>query len=154
MLEDSYDAALLMEKGSVVEANGNTVEDVFKSICNQAKLPTEITSEVLVQELMLREKVLSTAVGNGIAIPHPRRPLVSSSDESRIIVAYLKSPIDMQAPDFRKVYAMFILLSSSSQLHIKTLSSLAKLFRNDQFKKMLQLRPGKEQLVNLIRRHG
>lgn len=152
MIEESYSASVLISKGDVIVASGDTVEEVFSSICSQAKLPSGITADSLVKELMDREKVLSTAVGNGIAIPHPRRPLFSNSDECRAIVAYLKTPIDMQAPDFKKVYAMFILLSASSQFHIKALSSLAVLFKNDEFKKSLQMKPGKEELIRLAQK--
>ncbi|MCQ2240407.1 PTS sugar transporter subunit IIA [Treponema sp.] len=152
MVETDCNASELIAKGDVVMASGTTVEEVFSSICSQAKLPSGITSENLVKELMEREKVLSTAVGNGVAIPHPRRPLVADSKECCVIVAYLKSPLDMQAPDSRKVYAMFILLSSSSQLHVKSLASLAAVFRNDIFKKGLVSKPGKEELARLVQK--
>ena len=151
-MEDNFEAVSLVENGDVVVADGATVEEIFSSVCDKAELPSGLDSSVLVPELLDREKVLSTAVGNGIAIPHPRRPLFSDENASRVIVAYLKTPIDMQAPDFRKVNVMFILLSASSQFHIKALSSLAKVFKNEEYKKGLQLKPVKAQLAELIKK--
>ncbi len=116
MFGENYIASELVAKGDVVHVSGITVEEVFTSVCNQAKLPAGISPENLVEELMDRENVLSTAIGDGIAIPHPRRPLVSNNDENCIIVAYLRTPVNMQAPDAKRVYAMFILLSASSHL--------------------------------------
>ncbi|MBQ0039978.1 MAG: PTS sugar transporter subunit IIA [Treponema sp.] len=152
MIDDNYSVASLVSKGDVIFAEGDTVEEIFVSALNKADLPDGITAASLVEELMAREKVLSTAVGNGIAIPHPRRPLVASNDECRVIVVYASSPIDMQAPDFRKVYAMFILLSDSSQFHIKALSSLAKIFKNEEFRKGLMMKPAKAQLVDMVKK--
>ena len=153
MFGENYIASELVAKGDVVHVSGITVEEVFTSVCNQAKLPAGISPENLVEELMDRENVLSTAIGDGIAIPHPRRPLVSNNDENCIIVAYLRTPVNMQAPDAKRVYAMFILLSASSQIHIKSLSSLAAIFRKDGFKKALQSRPGKAELIELLQQY-
>nr|WP_318716039.1 PTS sugar transporter subunit IIA [uncultured Treponema sp.] len=152
MIGENYIASELVAKGDVVHVSGITVEEVFTSVCNQAKLPAGISPENLVKELMDRENVLSTAIGDGIAIPHPRRPLVSNNDENCIIVAYLRTPVNMQAPDAKRVYAMFILLSASSQVHIKSLSSLAAIFRKDEFKKVLPSRPDKSELVKLMQK--
>ncbi|MCI5829651.1 MAG: PTS sugar transporter subunit IIA [Treponema sp.] len=151
MFDINCSTSELISKGDVVTADGNTLEEVFSSIANSAKLLSDITSESLLQELLDREHVLSTAVGNGIAIPHPRRSIVKNTDESCIIVAYLKNPIEMQAPDFRKVSVMFILLSASSQFHIKCLSSLASVFRNERFKKGIQDKPGFKDLIGLVK---
>lgn len=153
MIEETCGVESLVSRGDVVFAEGNTLEEIFTSVCNKAELPAGIKAADLVKELLEREMVLSTAVGNGIAIPHPRRPLVKNSDDCRVIVAYLNEPLDMQAPDFRKVYAMFILLSASSQIHIKSLSSLAAIFRKDGFKKALQSRPGKAELIELLQQY-
>ncbi|MDO4507499.1 MAG: PTS sugar transporter subunit IIA [Spirochaetales bacterium] len=152
MFGEKYSASELVSKGDVVSVSGTTVEEVFNSVCRQVKLPSGVTPEVLVKELMDRENVLSTAVGNGISIPHPRRPLVSNSDESCVIVAYLKTPINMNAPDTKRVSAMFILLSASSQVHIKSLSSFAAIFRMEAFKKAFQLKLGKADLVKLLQK--
>lgn len=151
MFDINCSASELISKGDVVTAAGNTIEEVFSSIVNSAKLPSGITSESLLKELLDREHVLSTAVGSGIAIPHPRRSIVNNENESCIIVAYLKTPIEMQAPDFRKVNVMFILLSASSKFHVKSLASLASVFRSERFKKEIQNKPVQSELVNLVR---
>ena len=149
----TFEVESLVGRGEVLgNVTGGTLEEIFKSICSKAKLPQGLEADAVVTELMDREKVLSTAVGNGIAIPHPRKPLFSREEDSMIVVAYLNQPLDMQAPDVKKVYVMFILLSSSSQFHIKALANLAKLIKNEEFRKGLQVKPPKEQLLELIRK--
>lgn len=152
---EDFDVSVLFERGEVLEnVPGETYEQIYDYICGRVSLPTGLSSADMAQELVQREKVLSTAVGNGIAIPHPRRPLVKISGECKVIVAYLRAPVDMQAPDARKVYVMFILLSDSSQFHIKALSSLAALFKNEEFRRGLQTRPSKSCLLELVKKNS
>lgn len=77
---------------------------------------------------------------------------MKNSAESKIVVAYLREPLDMQAPDVKKVYVMFIILSDSAQFHIKVLSALATLFKNEKFRKGIQTCPSKGELLDLLRR--
>ena len=58
----------------------------------------------------------------------------------------------MGAPDGRPVSVFFILLSNSQVSHIKSLSALAKLFRDESFKKLIETRPLKAQLVAFLDR--
>ena len=150
---EDFDFCELFEHGEVLKGvPGKSCEQIYDYICKTAQLPAGLSAKSLTEELLEREKVMSTAVGNGFAIPHPRRPLVEKLEEGKIIVAYLAEPIDMAAPDVRKVYAMFVLLSSSAERHIKSLTDLATLFKSDDFKKGLQELPDKEELLKLARK--
>ena len=114
-------------------------------------LPEGLSSDDVYNALCAREEVLSTAVGNGIALPHARSPIMKKESEQRICVVYLKNPIDMKAPDEREVFVMFILLAHNSQIHLKVLSSLASLFRDPKFKKALELRSDEAVLASIIK---
>jgi len=96
----SADVAMLIRRGGVIKnVEGETLKDVYDYVAARAKLPEGVTAEVFSEELYMREQVLSTAVGNSIAIPHPRRTLFKDPEDERIIVCYLKQPMDMHAPD-------------------------------------------------------
>lgn len=147
----STDVGMLIRRGGVIKnVEGKTLKDVYDYVASRAKLPEGVTAEVFSGELYMREQVLSTAVGNSIAIPHPRRTLLKDPDDERIIVCYLKQPMDMHAPDLFSVHTMFIVLSSSAQSHLGVLSSLAKIFRNKEFVRFLSMQPDAEQLVRKI----
>ena len=98
-----------------------------------------------------REQILSTAVGNGIALPHARSPIMKAEEDQRICVVYLKEPMDMKAPDEKKVSVMFILLTSNPQTHLKVLSTLVGLFRKNSFRKLLDEHADEAQLLNAIK---
>lgn len=141
----------LIERGDVFNnVKGLTAEEIFKSLSSLTDFPPAANGEDILTELLEREKVLSTAVGNGIAIPHPRRPLIGNPDDQRIYVCFPETPVGMGAPDSRRVHAMFILLSANSQSHIKALSELARLFRNEDFRRLLETQPSKQSLLDVI----
>lgn len=150
---DDFDFCELFERGEVLRGvPGESCEQIYDYICKTAQLPDGLSAKGLTEELLEREAVMTTAVGNGFAIPHPRRPLVEDLAQGRIIVAYLAEPLDMAAPDVRKVFAMFVLLSSSAERHIKSLTDLATLFKSDEFKKGVQGMPDKDELLRLVRK--
>ena len=130
------DLAQLIHRGGIFKnVEGNTPQEIYAKVSKMIDLPDGMTSDTVYNALCDREAVLSTAVGNGIALPHARAPIMRDASEQRICVVYLKNPIDMKAPDEREVFVMFVLLAHNSQIHLKVLSSLAALFRNSQFKK-------------------
>ena len=74
-----------------------------------------------------------------------------SEQEQKICVVYLKNPLNMNAPDERLVYVMFILLTHNSQVHLQILSGLAGLFRSLRFRKALEAKADEAELLSLIR---
>ena len=150
--EVEVDLAQLIHRGGVFKnVEGNTPQEIYSKVCKMIDLPDGMTSETVYNALCAREEVLSTAVGNGIALPHARAPIMRDASEQRICVVYLKNPIDMKAPDEREVFVMFVLLAHNSQIHLKVLSSLAALFRDANFKKALEARADEEALAAIIK---
>ena len=150
--ELEVDLAQLIHRGGVFKnVEGSTPQEIYAKVCKMIDLPDGMTSDQVYNALCDREAVLSTAVGNGIALPHARAPIMRDASEQRICVVYLKNPIDMKAPDEREVFVMFVLLAHNSQIHLKVLSSLAALFRDAKFKKALEARADEEALAAIIK---
>ena len=146
------DLAQLIHRGGVFKnVEGSTPQEIYSKVCKMIDLPEGLSSDDVYNALCASEEVLSTEVGNGIALPHARSPIMKNESEQRICVVYLKNPIDMKAPDEREVFVMFILLAHNSQIHLKVLSSLASLFRDPKFKKALELRSDEAVLASIIK---
>lgn len=142
----------LIHRGGILkDIEGANAKEVYANVCKIINLPDSMNKENLYNALCAREDILSTAVGNAIALPHARSPLMKSDEEQRIVVVYLKEPIDMNAPDERKVSTMFILLTSNSQTHLKVLSGLVEQFRKISFRKLLESKASEIQLLNEIK---
>ena len=153
-MEDANEVDLvqLIHRGGVFKnVEGNTPQEIYAKVCKMIDLPEGMTADFVYNALCAREEVLSTAVGNGIALPHARAPIMRTESEQRICVVYLKKPIDMKAPDEREVFVMFILLAHNSQIHLKVLSSLAALFRDPKFKKALEAHADEAVLASIIK---
>ena len=88
-----------------------------------------------------------TAMGRGVAFPHPRNPLAGHHDQEFVTLAYPKLPLDWGAPDGLPVKAVFFLVATSVQSHLKTLSALAKFTKDPEFQAMLDRRAGGEELT-------
>lgn len=150
--EKTVDIADLIHRGGVFfDVEGNTPQEVFKNFVKMIKIPDGMTADQVYNALCAREEVLSTAVGNGIALPHARAPIMKDEKDQRICVVYLKNALDMNAPDERSVFVMFVLLTHNPQIHLKVLSELAGLFRNTRFRKALELKTGENELAALIK---
>ncbi len=129
---------------------GSTAEELFVSISKTISVPSEITPEQLYDALCRRERISTTAVGNGIAIPHSSVPLFKNSDEQKIAICYLKEPVDMGAADHRKVYVMFVILTSNMHSHMKVISKIADFLKKSEVRKALEAHVDLGEILNLL----
>jgi len=103
-------------------------------------LPEDVREE-LYEKLMERERLASTGIGNGIAIPHPREPL-SKPPESPIIATYFaEKPVQYGAIDDQPVSTLFLLISPTVKHHLHLLSRLSFCIRDGAFVDFLQTQP-------------
>ena len=87
----------------------------------------------------------STAVGNGIAIPHARHPVVLPVDKPLLNLCFLAEPVDFGAASGERVHTLFVLVSPTVPAHLQMLARVAFLLHNKQFSQALATRtpPGK-----------
>ncbi|WP_321493756.1 PTS sugar transporter subunit IIA [uncultured Desulfobacter sp.] len=103
----------------------------------------------LVLQLVKREEALSTGVGGGVAIPHPRTPL-GYLEQPMVAACFLKQPVDYHALDNRPVSILFFILFPELKYHLHLLSSLSFCLRNRPFSDFLQTCPEKSELIKKI----
>lgn len=143
--------AELIHRGGVFDnVSGSKPEEIFKAVTEKLHFSAGLSSDVIYNALCAREKIMSTAVGNGIALPHARIPVIQYEGDQRVCVIYLKNPIEMSAPDDRKVFVMFMILSQNQQAHLKVLSEIVELMKKAQFRKLLEKHAGEAELLNSI----
>jgi PTS system nitrogen regulatory IIA component len=145
------DLTSLISKGGVFTVEGSSTTEIYEKVCNLIKFPESITSDAVFNALCAREKIMSTAVGNGIALPHASVPIIKEEDEQRVCVVYLKEPLDMNAPDEMKVHTMFVILTQNRQTHLQVLSRLVSLLRDTSFLKLLENQANGVDLIEKIR---
>ena len=101
---------------------------------------SQIDSEDIYQGLIDRERLGSTGIGYGVAIPHCRVNSLDD-DETRGYLIQLNQGVDFDSIDGQEVELLFVLLvpESTNQAHLNLLAQLADCFSNDQFRQDLKL---------------
>lgn len=131
-----------LEVGGVhYDLPGDTPESALREVIGRMKLPPSLDPEFLLHTLLAREALGSTALGNGIAIPHVRNPIVGQVQDSAISLCFLKSPIDFDAVDGKPVTILFTLITPNVKTHLHLLAKLAFMLHDQRFKDLLH-RPG------------
>ena len=123
-----------------------SIEILFQEVSSRMDLPQSV-KVCLTEQLLQREKISSTGIGKGFAIPHPKTPLGKQINQSVVGTFYLHSPLDFNSPDGLPVTAVFVLLSTDSVHHLQLLSQLVRLLVNSSFNDMLKYSPSLEILV-------
>jgi len=145
------------------------IEDILKESCVVSNIKSKGKKEVLfelvsalkaadlienvekvVDIILEREKLGSTGIGDGVAIPHGKMKGIKN-----IFCAFGKSKngVDFDAVDRKPVRIFFLLLApeDSASLHLKTLSRISKLLRDPSFKKgLMDLNDSHEIYSNII----
>jgi PTS system nitrogen regulatory IIA component len=140
-------AESLKNGGIVYNIKGNDQSSVLKEIVNVLILPEDIDRDFLYQVLLARESLGSTGIGNGIAIPHIRNPIVLNLPKPTVTLAYLESPIDFKAIDGKPVNIFFTFISPSIRIHLHLLSRFGVVMQNQEFNNILR-KPGTREEIS------
>ena len=95
-----------------------------------------LSARTVVGSLAAREKLGSTGLGQGVAIPHGR---IKGLAEAKGAYVGLADPIDFDAPDGKPVSQVFVLLvpEQATEQHLQLLSELAQMFSDRGFRSRL-----------------
>lgn len=125
---------------------------VLRGVVDLMHLPREVDRTFLYQVLLARESLGSTAIGDGIAIPHVRNPIVLHILHPSITLCFLDHPIDFGALDGLPVGILFTLVSPTVRAHLHLLSKLAFALRDPLFKAVVTKKGSREEIFNEVRR--
>jgi nitrogen PTS system EIIA component len=139
-------AGALQRGGVKYDLEGTDKKTVLKAVCDALPLGEAVNRTDLYSVLLAREALSSTAIGNGIAIPHPRSPIVLGVNQPTVILVFLKQPIDFGALDGKPVTTLFTIISTTVRLHLQVLSHLMYVLQNQEFQSLLASRAQPEVL--------
>ncbi len=143
---------VLVERGGIhYDVEGNDIEGVLHSVVNLLSgIDDENTKEDLYQRLVSREEMMSTGIGNGIAIPHPRVPVADLPVPAQVAVCFLKNKIDYRAVDKKPVHTLFVVIAKTSRQHLHILSRVSYCLRDRAFLELIENRPDPDILIKDI----
>ena len=113
------------------------VESALEEAARRLPLPELVDRMFFHQVLLAREDLGSTGIGEGVAIPHVRSPLVMHIDQPVVGLFFLKEPIDWGALDGQPVSVLFTLVSPGVRSHLHLLSRIGFALRDQELRQLL-----------------
>ncbi|MCJ7595356.1 MAG: PTS sugar transporter subunit IIA [Desulfobacterales bacterium] len=103
----------------------------------------------LVKVLLERERLGSTGIGDGVAIPHGKFPAVTQP-----IISFGRSRkgLDFDSMDGEPAFLFFLLVApeNAASIHLKALARIAKILKNSAFRKVLMEAQNRQELYKTI----
>ena len=121
---------LLVPEGVVADLKATSKKQALQDLAKHAAEVSGLHERAIFDVLMERERLGTTGVGNGIAIPHGK---LASLERLHGLFARLEQPIDFHAIDERPVDLIFVLLApeNAGADHLKALARISRLLRNN-----------------------
>ncbi len=142
---------IMREDRVILELKAKNTDGVIQELSEPfAKKSLTLDVQDLRNRLAAREKLLSTGIGNGIAIPHPRDPIPTLREPAIIIFGRSKAGIDFQAVDKKPIRLFFLLACQNIELHLHLMGALARLLQDQLFTDACLAAKTEEEIVRLV----
>jgi PTS system nitrogen regulatory IIA component len=148
------DAAVPVSLAGAMEAGGihynvadSTKETALRAMVELMPAPANLDRQTLLNLFLAREALGSTAMGDGIAIPHVRSPLVLGVECASITLCFLQRPVEFGALDARPVGILFSMISPTVRFHLQLLSRLAFALHDSEFRKAVLRKAPREDIL-------
>ncbi|MCH9632881.1 MAG: hypothetical protein S4CHLAM6_12250 [Chlamydiae bacterium] len=140
-----------LHKGLVLkDVEGESKEELIRNSMEIISKQLEIDAEVLTNLLLDREKLMSTAINRGVAVPHAREFLLSSANDI-VAVVHPKTPLEYGALDGEKVHTLFFLFACQDKRHLNLLAKIAFFCHQPENLEALKQKLDKRELLSSIK---
>jgi PTS system nitrogen regulatory IIA component len=118
---------------------------------NLIPMPADADRGHMLAILEAREAMGSTGIGNGIAIPHVRNPILLAVGRPQVSLFLLRHPVDFESVDDLPVHAIFLVISSTVPVHLRILAQLGYILRDPGLRELLQRKAATDEILARIR---
>ena len=137
--EPALNLAEAMEAGGIHYGLAATDKaSALRVLVQLLPLPEGIDREFLLRLFLAREASASTAIGDGIALPHVRNPIVVPVERPLVTCCFLDKPVDFGALDGRPVQVLFSLVCPTTRSHLQMLARLSHALHDANFKEVVR----------------
>jgi len=142
-----------LEVGGIHYQLQDTNKDrALRALVQVLPLPDSVDRELLLRLFLAREASASTAIGDGIAIPHVRNPIVLQVARPAVTLAFLSKAVDFGALDGRPVHVLFSIISPTNRSHLQLLSRLSFALHDGKLRQTVARQATREEIVQEFRR--
>ena len=142
----------LTEDSIIMDCDSKSQKNTLEVISNKMAELTSTNKDEIFQKLYEREKLGTTAFGNGIAIPHAR---IEGIQNAKIILLKLTEAIDFNSIDGNKVDIVMSLFvpNDNNKMHVELLSNIASLLDNQVFREKIRTANTASDVMMIIDSH-
>ncbi len=130
---------------------GEDKPSVLAEVVRILPLPEEVDRKFLRDVLLARESLGSTGIGDGVAIPHVRSPIVMHIPRPIVSLCFLEHPIAFDAIDQKPVHTLFTIVSPTIRAHLNLLSRLSFAMQDSGFKETIRRQALREEVFSAAR---
>jgi PTS system nitrogen regulatory IIA component len=149
----SISLAAAIERGGMHDhVAGRDRESVLRAVVEHLPIADPGERDLVLAIMLANEKEASTGVGDGVAIPHVRAPLVITGAPAAIAVCYLEHGVPFDAVDGNPVHTVFAMMTPTIRAHLQLLSRLSLALLDPAFKAALAHRGSLAELCSHVQR--
>jgi nitrogen PTS system EIIA component len=141
---------LLRAGGIFHDIPGTNKATVLAEFVERLPLPPDHDRAFLLSVLEAREAMGSTGIGDGIAIPHVRNPIVLHVEQPFVTLGLLRHAIDFDAMDGEPVHSLFIVVSPTVPGHLAMLARLGFALRDEALRALLKRRAPADEILSRL----
>jgi nitrogen PTS system EIIA component len=141
---------LFQEENIIPELKAKDKKGVLEEMVGVlVKHEPHLDKNALVHVLLERERLGSTGIGDGVAIPHGK---ASEVNQPRIAFGRSRKGLDFESMDGEPTHLFFLLVApeNSASIHLQALARIAKVLKNSAFRKDLLEAPGRQEIYRKI----
>ena len=124
----------------------------IEQMVSQINFEKNVDREIIIQLLKSRESMMSTAIGNGISLPHPRVPLMVGKNKPLINFFFANEPLDLKSIDGKPVHTLILLISQTIKQHLSLIAHLSFLLSKETFRFALENRLECKEILDIIKK--
>ena len=142
-------SALLSPTSIFLDVEVTSKKKLLELIANIVAGRTQLSESAIFGNLLNRERLGSTALGRGFAVPHAR---VDNLDDTLACFFRLKEAVNFEAPDDVPVDLVFTIVipEQATEEHLIILSSLARVFSNEEVCEAIRVAGSKDEIAQII----
>ncbi len=141
----------LLSPDIIVELKSNNKKDALRELSKIASLKNGISEEIIFNTIWEREKLSSTGIENGVALPHSKIPGIKNFC---LIIGISKNGIDFKSIDKKMTNIIFFLLypESSTDEHLKLLAEICDIMSIEKVRNSIKNIESPEELIEILSR--
>ncbi len=131
---------------------GTDTESVIRALVEVTNFPENMDRKFIAEALLARENLGTTAIGNGIAIPHVRNPIISHVTRPIMSLCFLEHPADFNALDDKPIDTVFTIITHNIRSHLYLLSRLSFALHKPEVRRVITRTSGPDLILRTLSR--